>query len=176
MALTQEPKLSDSNLKPEIAFQYALKAEIIAILDKKKAEGNLIEYSIFEGFGLDLAVFLKWLNCYASKFFELKAFVGQRPGGVGFGNGKGEGAQVYILSKNLDKLSFLNQFICWILIDGTKEIGKRRYALFDNITAKSAAMGTVRKGKQNNFRINELMRKPLNWTELSEELQIFLRL
>jgi len=174
MVFTQEPNLSDSKLKPEMAFQHALKAEIIAILDKKKAEGKLIEYSILEGFGLDLAVFLKWFNCYSSKFFELKAFVGHRQGGVGFGNGKGEGVQVDLLLMDTDKLLFLNQFARWILIDGTKEYGTRRYAIFDNVIAKNAAMGTMQKGKQNNFRVSQLISDAISWTELSKELEIFL--
>ena len=41
-------------------------------------------------------------------------------------------------------------------------------------TAKNAAMGTVKKGKQNNFRISDLMEKSISWSELSKQIDNFL--
>ena len=40
--------------------------------------------------------------------------------------------------------------------------------------AKEAAMGSVRKGKQNNLRVNELMKEALTWSEMSRNLGQFL--
>jgi len=174
MPFLQEPDLDDAPT-PERAFQNVLKKEIASILEKKKADGQLFEYCIFEGFGLDIAIFLKWSNNECStKFFELKAFTGQRQGGVGFGNGQGRGAQVDILLRSTTQLTFLNRFMRWILVDGTEKSGTSRYAMFDNSYAKKAAMGIAQRGKQNNFRINDLMDKPFSWAELSREIEVFL--
>ena len=174
MPFAQEPDLDDGPT-PERAFQNVLKKEIISILEKKKADGQLFEYSLFESFGLDFVIFLKRnSNECSTKFFELKAFMGHRQGGVGFGNGQGRGAQVDILLQKSEQLAFLNHFMRWILVDGTKERGTSRYAIFDNNHAKKAAMGIVQRGKQNNFRISDLMTKPFRWEKLSKEIEVFL--
>ena len=79
-----------------------------------------------------------------------------------------------ILLQKSEQLAFLNHFMRWILVDGTKERGTSRYAIFDNNHAKKAAMGIVQRGKQNNFRISDLMTKPFRWEKLSKEIEVFL--
>lgn len=177
MAYTQEPDIPDiiKGCDPEVAFQRAIKKEIEKIIDQEKSDGSLIVYFILEKFGLDLAVFMKWSDKRSLiRFFELKAFVGSRQGGVGFGNQRGEGSQVDLLQLDDQQLTLADQFIRWILVDGTKPKGTDRFAIFDNKQAKNAAMSGVSRGKQNNLRINELMKHAITWNKLSEELNIFL--
>ncbi len=173
MAHTQEPDIGKGG-NPEGEFQKAIKQEITKILDQKKSDGSLIEYFLLEKFGLDLAVFMMFENHFSIRFFELKAFVGSRPGGVGFGNQGGEGSQVDLLLLGNQQLGLADQFIRWILVDGVKPKGEGRFAIFDNKQAKNASMGGVSRGKQNNLRVNELMRNPITWDKLSKELEHFL--
>ena len=160
---------------PEETLQKAVVEEIKKFLSNRKSNGHLIEYFIIEKLGLDIAIFMKDLqNRFTVLFLEFKAFVGSRQGGVGFGNQRGDGVQVDLLLLDNSKLSLANQFIRWILVDGTKPKGSSRFVIFDNDQAKSAAMGGVKKGKQNNFRVNDLMRNAITWTELIESLNRFI--
>lgn len=72
------------------------------------------------------------------------------------------------------QLNLADQVIRWILVDGIKPKGTSRFAIFDNKQAKSAAMGGVSKGKQNNLQVNKLMRSAITWDKLSEALEHFL--
>ena len=133
---------------PEGVFQRAVLEEVNQILMDGKREGSLIDYFILEKFGLDLAVFMKHVeNRTSLRLLELKAFVGSRQGGVGFGAQRGEGPQVDLLGLKGQQLGLADQFIRWIVVDGTKPSGTDRFAIFDNKGGKDAAMGGVRKGK-----------------------------
>lgn len=88
MALTGEPTIA-SRLKPEETFETAVLNEAKAILESQKEKDSLIEYFLLPHFGLDIAVFLQWKNRSMVRFLELKAFVGSRQGGIGFGNQRG---------------------------------------------------------------------------------------
>jgi hypothetical protein len=65
-----EPDIA--NMKPELAFQGAIKREIEEILKCNGSE-NLRTFFVLESFGLDLAVFLEWADGRVTlKLFELK--------------------------------------------------------------------------------------------------------
>jgi hypothetical protein len=160
--------------RPEDALRRAILKELEDFLAKKKSDGILEEYFILEDFGLDIAVFMKFNNQYAVRFFELKAFTGSRPAGVGFGNRKGQGSQVDLLLLGDSQLGLADQFIRWILVDGTQPGGSSRYVVFSNHEAKNAAMNGVRRGKQNNFRVNHLMKNAITWPDLIKTIRVFL--
>jgi hypothetical protein len=174
MANVGEPDIIQGS-DPERTFQRAVIEELKKSLGQKKSNGSLIEYSILQDFGLDIAVFMKWSNNrFTMRFFELKAFVGSRQGGVGFGNSQGKGSQVDLLLLENSQLDLANQFIRWMLVDGTKPKGSERFAIFDNIQAKNAAMGGIKRGKQNNFRVNDLINNATTWANFLKELGSFL--
>ncbi len=175
MSNVQEPDIRQGS-NPEETFRKAVIEAIRNLLKQKRIDGSLVEYFILQNFGLDIAVFMKWWpnNRFTVRFFELKAFVGSRQGGVGFGNPQGKGPQVDILLLKNSQLNLANQFIRWLLVDGTMSKGSRRFVIFDNIKAKEAAMGEVRRGKQNNFRINDLVSNAKNWNDFLKELEEFL--
>ena len=174
MSNVQEPDISqDSN--PEKTFREAVIKALENLLNQKKTAGSLVEYFILQDFGLDIAVFMKWSNNrFTVRFFELKAFVGSRPSGVGFGNQQGKGSQVDILLLKNTQLNLANQFIRWLLVDGTKSNGSERFVIFDNIQAKNAAMSGVEIGKQNNFRIETLVKNAITWDDFLQEVEKFL--
>jgi len=167
-ALTAEPTV-ERGKNPEGSFQRAVVAEIRALLDDMASSHLLLE-----GFGLDIALFIQDGKHNRARFLELKAFVGHRIGGVGVGNRRGEGTQVDLLLQSDARLEIVSSMIRWVLVNGTCPLGTRRYAIFTNGQAKQAAMGKVARGKQNNLRVNQLMRSPLTWDELSIALRDFL--
>lgn len=173
MAFLLEPEIKQKS-KPEETFQSALIEEIRMILEKKKESNNLQEYIILTSFGLDIAIFIKRRNGSKTYFIEVKAFVGSRPGGVGFGNQKGEGSQIDLLSLDDNLLSIADEFTRWVLVDGTKNSGQNRFVLFDCRKAKMAAMNGVQRGKQNNLKVNSLMSEAILWDDLSKQLDSFL--
>jgi len=176
MEYVQEPDIIQGS-NPEDTFQEAIVGELRNFLAEKKANGTLAEYFILEKFGVDIAIFMRLPNGHFTvRFFELKAFVGSRQGGVGFGDQKGKGVQVDLLLLGNSQLSLANQFIRWVLMDGTRPRGSRRFAIFDNNEAKNAAMGNVRRGKQNNLRVNDLMRNAITWSQLIESIRAFIGL
>ena len=176
MGYVEEPEITKGS-NPEDTFQKAVVEELKKFLAEKKSNGTLVEYFILEKFGLDIAIFIKWPNNHFTvRFFELKAFVGSRQGGVGFGNQKGEGSQIDLLLLENSQLSLANQFIRWVLVDGTKPKGSSRFAIFDNNEAKNAAMGGVRRDKQNNLRVNDLMRNAITWTQLIKRIRTYIML
>jgi len=170
----QEPDIKQGS-NPEKTFRESVIEALRDILDRKRTAGLLIDYFILQDFGLDIAVFMKWPdNSSTVRFFELKAFVGSRQGGVGFGNSQGKSPQVDILLLENSQLNIANQFILWLLVDGTKSNGSNRFVIFDNIQARNAAMGGVKRGKQNNFRINTLINNATTWNNFLKELENFL--
>jgi len=171
---TEEPDILKGH-NPEDTFQKAIKQEIALMLDDQKSKGYLVNYFILEYFGLDLAVAMKRPNGRSSiRFLELKAFVGSRQGGVGFGDRCGEGSQVDLLILAGQQPALCDRFVRWILVDGTKPKGSNRYVIFNNKQAENAAMGGVRKGKQNNLRVNDLLKYGTTWDRLLEEIAYFL--
>jgi len=174
MSGVEEPDVEQAK-QPEEIFRRAVIRVIKNILERKKEKNSLIEYFILQNFGLDIAVFMKWSdNRSTVRFFELKAFVGSRQGGVGFGDSRGRGPQVDLLLLKNSQLDLANKFIRWLLVIGTKPKGKDRFVIFDNIQAKNATMGGVKRGKQNNFRISYLEKNAITWKKFLEKLEEFL--
>ncbi len=174
MSEVQEPNIK-KGYKPEETFRDAIVEAINNFLQEKVAAGSLKAYFILKNFGLDIAVFIEWPNNrFSVRFFELKAFVGSRKGGVGFGNPQGKGSQVDILLLDDLQLKLANQFVRWLLVDGTKPNGESRYVIFDNIKARNVAMGGVDSNKQNNLSIKGLEDMFTTWDKFLENLNEFL--
>lgn len=166
--MISEPEIVQ-NKNPEINLQNAIVAEIKQILNR---EG--VTYILIEKFGLDIGVFIRKEDKEYTRFIEIKTFVGSRNGGVGFGNQEGTGIQVDLLSHSADELSIVDSSVLWILGFGNRPKGTPRYSLFSSIQGKQAAMGTVKVGKQNNFRISDLESNLITWAQVSTMLQNFL--
>ena len=77
-------------------------------------------------FGLDIAVFLEDVGPPQPLFVEVKSYGGKRQGGVGFGNGRGEGPQVNLLVG--DASALFDSYIRWAFVDATQPVGADRYA------------------------------------------------
>lgn len=160
-----EPNLD----RGEIALQEAVVAQCRRILEAAGAR-----YILLEGFGLDVAIWVVRDTLVEVKFLEMKVFTGARRGGVGFGNGQGKGPQVDLLLVDEPSLGILDQSVRWILGDATLPDGSARFALVPSDAAKASAMGGVARGKQNNFRIKELVRCAIDWLTFCEQLGRFL--
>jgi hypothetical protein len=174
MSDIEEPDISRDSC-PEGKFREAVINAIEKILEDKKEAGSLVEYFRLEDFGLDIAFFMEWSdNRSTVRFLELKAFVGSRKGGVGFGDAQGRGLQVDILYRENSQLELANRFIRWLLVDCTRNKGSERFVIFDNIQAEAAAMGGVGRRKQNNFRINALIKNATTWDRFLKKLEEFL--
>lgn len=107
----QEPNI-EQGINPENTFQVEVVQELKKFLEEKNHNGTLSEYFILEKYGLDIAICTKWSNGHLMvRFFELKAFVGSRRGGVGIGDQKGEGNQLNLLLLENLQLSLANEFI-----------------------------------------------------------------
>ena len=158
----------------EDEFRDFIEKIVYAILDDLKERNIITNYRILRDFGFDLAIFIDKSGLPVVKFLELKIYKGQRAGGVGFGNQRGEGPQVEVLMGGKDTLTLFNKFLRWLLFDALTPKGGERYIFFDNFVAKKCAMGEVRKGKQNNFNINKLRKYAITWDELLDELNKFL--
>lgn len=153
---------------PEKHFERALDAVIRANLL------NSVAAAIVPRFGLDLAIFMHHLIASRVVFVEAKSYGGQRQGGVGFGNGVGEGPQVDLLLSSMDQLTVLDSHVRWAFADATQPWGTTRYALLTCSEARDAAMGGVARGKQNNFRISALAGHSIYWPAFCEKLVAFL--
>jgi len=158
----------------EDEFKDFIERIIRAILNDLKERSTITNYYILRDFGFDLAIFIDKNGLPIVRFLELKIYKGQRAGGVGFGNQRGEGPQVEVLIGSGDTLLLFNKFLRWLLFDALTPKGERRYIFFDNFVAKECAMGEVRKGKQNNFNINKLRKYAITWSKLLDELNEFL--
>ena len=153
---------------PEAKFQEAVSSLIKDILAEQGEQ-----FVVLENFGLDIAVFRE--SPATVQLFEVKVFAGQRPGAVGFGNGKGAGAQVDLLLCSDKSLCLFDGVVRWIYADATKNLGANRYALFTCALAKKAAMGgAVTRRKQNNLKISELRAHLVDWEHLRGQVQSFL--
>lgn len=154
---------------PESAFEGAVIEAVREILAEAGRKHLLVQR-----FGLDVAVFIESSSGVGVRLVEAKAFGAQRAGGVGFGNGRGEGPQVELLCCAEGAIALLAPAVRWIIADATLPPGSARYACFDSETAKAAAMGGVRKGKQNNFRMSALRPYYREWSILLSDLKAFL--
>jgi len=173
MTYRQEPKIVQGS-RLEDSLQEAIIEEAKKILEQKKSSHSLVECAMLSRFGLDIAFFIHQHDRPGIRFLELKAYTGSRPRGVGFGNSKGEGTEVDLLLLEDSQLNLADQFIGWILVDGTKPIGSKRFVIFNNNEAKNSAMGGVERGKQSNLRVSTLMPNAISWDDLSKELESFL--
>ncbi len=173
MAFMPEPNILPGIPNPEAILQEAVTGEVVKILERSKANQSLAEYFVLSGFGLDLAVFMQQNGHFTVRFLEFKAFVGSRQDGVGFGDRYGKGSQVDLLLLGNTRLRLADQHIRWILVDGTKPFGTKRFAIFSNSCAKGEAMGGVSREKQNNLRIKSLMTTAITWDDLSTEVESF---
>ncbi len=81
---------------------------------------------MIEKFGLDIGVFIRKDDREYARFIEIKTFVGSRKGEVGFGNQKGEGVQVDLLSHPQTELSIVDSSVLWILGFGDNPKGSPR--------------------------------------------------
>ena len=160
----------DPLLTNEADFQREVLSHISAWLTA--TYGNNQAY--IESFGLDTVVFIVKNNSTIVRFLEFKAFAGQRPLGVGFGNGRGIGPQVDLLLLPNHMLVALTDTIRWCFSDLTKAQGSNRYAAIDSNTAAAASMGGTAHGKQNNFNVNKALAAPMAWADLLLSLEAFL--
>jgi len=126
-------------------------------------------------FGLDVAVVLNGPSSSIVRLFEVKAFQRQRPGGVGFGNGRGLGPQVDLLLCGEDAFRLFDSVVRWAYVDATQAHGAERYGLFTCGGVKKAVMGdAVARGKQNNLRVSALRPSLVGWTEFCRQVRNFL--
>ncbi len=168
-ANTPEPEIKLGK-NPEQSLQQALMTEIRSIL--AQAVSNFI---LLESFGLDIAVFVEKDGRSFVRMIEVKAFVGNRPGGIGIGNGRGKGSQIDLLIHSSKELKVVDSSIRWVLGVGTLPKGSPRYAIFTSVQAKDAAMGEgVAREKQNNLRVADFENQLITWDELIRMLRKFL--
>lgn len=129
---------------------------------------------LVEHFGLDIGAFFEFEGSPRAKLVEAKVFVGQRPGGVPLGTGKGSGPQIDLLLHGEKTLRLADTSICWVLGHGLKPADSPRFAIFDSVKAKRAAMGGVSAGKHNNLRVSDFTDDLITWPVLCERLRAFL--
>lgn len=158
-----------SQVDPEALFEEAL-------LDLARSlVGGQAGTVIIRHFGLDIAVFQSTTPTTRALFIEAKSYNGQRQGGVGLGNGRGEGPQVDLLLNDAPQLLRFDGMIRWAFVDATKAIGKPRFALLNCTEAKAVVMGRVSRGKQNNFSMASVGLRSVTWPVFCEQLAHFLR-
>lgn len=162
-----EPDITQGK-NPEAQLHNATVAEVHYLLRQAGATFILIEK-----FGLDVGIFIEHDGRTYTRFIEVKAFVGSRAGGVGFGNGKGEGPQVDLLLHSPSELSIVDSSVLWLLGLGNQPKGSARYAVFTSIGAKKAAMGDVQRGKQNNLRVADFRSQLITWAQVTNALHQF---
>jgi len=90
MCSIEEPKEITSEKK----FEDYMAKVIDCIMSLLKERGLIDNYYVFQELGFDIAVFIVRAGLPTVKFLELKVYRGQRRGGVGFGNQRGESPQV----------------------------------------------------------------------------------
>ena len=149
---------------PEARFEEAVRRLMDVTL-----EGNVA--LIVPKFGLDFGVFVHGPSGCGPVFVEVKSYSGQRQGGVGFGNGKGEGPQVELLLS--ENVGILDDHVHWAFADATKPPGAARFALLNCSEAKAAVMGVVARGKQNNFNFSKVSSHLVSWQLFAERLVTF---
>jgi len=164
--MSQEP----SAVAPESIFQAAV---VSVCRDLLRASGR--QYVMLESFGLDIAMFITEGADTVVRLVEVKVYASGRPGGVGFGNQKGQGPQVDLLLSAASDLKPLKRTIAWAYADATRPIGSARYALCEPLVVQSAAMGNVARGKQNNIRVSALQDHLVMWPLFFDRLSSFLQ-
>lgn len=157
-----------TSVYPEAEFEGALLDLIRSILES--IPGSVV----VPRFGLDLAVFIPTVPASKALFIEAKSYGAQRQGGVGFGNGRGDGPQVSLLLAQDAGLTLLDRHTRWAFVDATQSIGSARYALISSSQAHAAAMGQISRGKQNNLRMSALRPHLVAWQAFAEQLRTFL--
>jgi len=163
--MTPEPQV----VTPESAFEEAI-VDAVRDLVREARCGCVV----VPKFGLDVALFIGTERGAFARFLEVKVYAAGRLAGVGFGTPGGAGPQVELLLNTDSDLRIVDDTIRWVLADATRPRGSARYALFDSRAARAAAMGEVRRGKQNNLRIGALAKGYMPWTDLLQELRRFL--
>ena len=158
-----------TTVAPEAEFERVVTAVAEEIL---RSSG--LAFLAIPKFGVDVAFFIRGLNGTTTKMLEFKSFAGGRPGGVGFGTQQGRGPQVELLRQSTPGLEIVAPVIRWALVDALLPAGEKRYALFDSVTAKAGAMGEVKRGKQNNFRVAAFRPHMTEWPQFVTLLQRFL--
>ena len=158
-----------TSVSPEAEFERA----VVAIAEEVLHASGLAFFAVPK-FGLDVAFFIRRPNGTTMKMIEFKSFAGGRPGGVGFGTQRGRGPQVELLRQSALDLELVTPVIRWALVDALLPVGAKRYALFDSVTAKAGAMGEVKSGKQNNFRVAAFRPHMTEWREFLVSLERFL--
>jgi hypothetical protein len=153
---------------PEVEFEAALVALVESFSRIHPAS------SVLRRFGLDIAVCMKDGALTRLALIEAKSYNGQRLGGIGFGNGRGEGPQVDILLQSPGQLATLDAHIRWAIADAKQPPGAARYALLTCTEAREAVMGHVSRGKQNNFSVARLKSKSMDWSVFCDRLARFL--
>jgi len=121
--------------------------------------------------GLDLCILAPAAGLL--RLVEFKAYKGHRAGGIGFGDGRGRGPQVDLLLQPPRILKRLEPTVRWCFTDLTRSLGSPRYALITSVQAKSAAMGGVARGRQNNFRKESVFQQPLELRLLLRSMKMF---
>ncbi len=158
--------------RPEQVVHAAFVAQVNELLTAaSEVEGHFI----LERFGLDIAVFFRCNNQARIRLFEVKAFVGSRGSGVGFGTQRGEGPQVDLLMQDHARLRVADDLCAWLVADGTQPHGEPRFALVTNTQVKEAAMAGVARGKQNNINMARLRPYCMTWKALSDAVEHLLR-
>jgi hypothetical protein len=162
VARVPEPDLtSRSGHTPEGQLQMSVEAEVAALLENERQAGELLDYLVLPRFGLDICVFGEWTAGRTVRLFELKVFT-TSSNRVGITSGN----QVELLLH-----SSADTYVLWILADSRMPLGAARYVLFDSVVGRDAVMGAgPGHGKQNNFRVDQLMDKATTWATLSGRL------
>ena len=153
---------------PEAEFAAAL---IRVVAEALKATAGA---AVVPSFGLDMGIFLRFGAGTRAVFLEAKSYGAQRQGGVGFGNGRGEGPQVDLLLCSADQRAILDAHVRWAVADATRPLGSARYALLTCSEARNAVMGVVARGKQNNFRMSAINPHFVVWQSFCAALARFL--
>jgi hypothetical protein len=144
-------------------------------MSQKRLHARNFPYIKIPKFGLDVGFYICGPSGKTARFLEFKCFCGGRPGGVGFGDGKRGGLQTTLLHHSVNELAIVEPLIRWVLVDALLPLGAKRYAIFDSITAKAAAMGgQIAVGKQNNFRLSALQPQMTVWNAFVDKLETFL--
>lgn len=164
---------SYAHQEPDIVYPEKQFESVIASLIQTTIQ-NENQSVIVSRFGLDLAVFIRRPTASRAVFIEAKSYSGQRQGGVGFGNGRGEGPQIDLLLLSNVQLELLDNHVRWAFADATLTLGTARYALLTCSEARNAAMGGVSRVKQNNFRISTIKTHLVTWSVFCENLSAFL--
>jgi hypothetical protein len=143
---------------PEQEFEAALSAVLEQVLTSLSVPFVLLPHR-----RLDIAAFFERDGRTHSVLLEVKAFGGQRQGGVGFGDSRGEGRQVDMLLCEDRLLGLFAQPVRWAFADATMDVGSARYGLFTCEEMKASVMAGVGRGKQNNFSVARLRSGLRSW-------------